>query len=417
MIVCSGLLIVFASLLFLVRQIAQINKHLIVHNERNLDVNEALNDLRISIMNQQHESFAALEHRQNQMANQLINQLQQNEHNASEARLHLVETLNRQHSEHRNELVKAVDKQSQQMNEQLQRLANITEQRLDKMSQRMNEKLSEGFENTVKTFSDILQRLALIDEAQKKISELSGNVVSLQNVLTDKRSRGAFGEVQLNALIDNVLAPDQYALQKTLKNGRIADCILYLPKPTGHIAIDAKFPLESFRKMTQNENNEQYKRVYQRQFKIDIKKHINDIAQRYIQPPETADSAIMFLPAEAIFAEIHAYHSDLVEYAWQQKVWITSPSTLMAVLTTARAVLKDEATRGQMHLIQKHLLALGEDFVRFQGRFDQLAKHINQAATDVQKIHTSAGKISERFKSIERVEISEQIDKISPSQK
>ncbi|WP_246072269.1 DNA recombination protein RmuC [Catenovulum sediminis] len=385
-------------------------------NQQDADkIQAALTDLRISLMNQQHESFASLEHRQNQQFNQLLSQIQKNEQNSAEARINLLDKLNRQHAEHRQELSSAVNKHGETVSKRLSELSALTESRLDKMSQRMNDKLAEGFENTVKTFSDILQRLALIDEAQKKINELSGNVVSLQNVLTDKRSRGAFGEVQLYSLIENVMAVDQFKKQARLSNGRIADCQLLLPKPTGNIVIDAKFPLESFRKLTAESISDSEKKLIERQFKQDIKKHIVDIANRYICPPETAESAILFLPAEAIFAEIHAYHADVVEFAWQNKVWLTSPSTLMAILTTAKAVLKDEATKAHIHTIQKHLVHLGEDFARFQGRFDQLSRHIDQAANDVKQIHTSASKISNRFKSIEQVRLQENLSQFENS--
>jgi DNA recombination protein RmuC len=186
--------------------------------------------------------------------------------------------------------------------------------------------------------------------------------------------------------------------------------MLFLPKPSGDIAIDAKFPLESYKKMTDPQHTNEERKLAQRQFKLDIKKHINDIADKYIISNETADGAIMFLPAEAIFAELHAYHADIVEEAYRRRVWLTSPTTLMAVLTTARSVLKDDATRRQVHLIQEHLVKLAEDFDRFRGRFDNLAKHIDQAAVDVKQIHTSANKISNRFSQIEKVEWLEQTD-------
>ena len=247
----------------------------------------------------------------------------------------------------------------------------------------------------------------LIDDAQKKITELSSNVVSLQEVLADKRSRGAFGEVQLNALIRNVIPEQHFALQHTLSNGKVADCALFLPKPTGTVIIDSKFPLESYRKMTDNLIADTDRQLAERQFKQDIKKHIKDIHSKYLIEHETSDGAIMFIPAEAVFAEIHGHHADLVEFANKQRIWLASPTTLMAILTTARAVLKDEATREQVHIIQAHLSALAEDFSRFRLRFNNLAKHIDQAAVDVKQIHTSADKISNRFEKIEQVELNQ----------
>ena len=264
--------------------------------------------------------------------------------------------------------------------------------------------VSLGYYDTLMSCSSATTSSEISDDAQKKITELSTNVVSLQEVLADKRSRGAFGEVQLTALLRNVLPEPHFALQHTLSNGRIADCMLFLPKPSGNTVIDAKFPLESYKRMTDAALSAEERKQAQRQFKVDIKKHINDIADKYIIANETADGAIMFLPAEAIFAELHAYHADLVEEAYRRRVWLTSPTTLMAVLTTARSVLKDDATRRQIHLIQEHLQKLAEDFSRFRGRFDNLAKHIDQAAVDVKQIHTSANKISSRFNQIEKVE-------------
>lgn len=308
----------------------------------------------------------------------------------------------------REEMAKSLHLSSEQMAKRIDELTVSTDNRLKDISGQVEKRLADGFEKTTKTFNDILQRLALIDDAQKKITELSTNVVSLQEVLSDKRSRGAFGEVQLNALIRNVLPEQHFALQHTLSNGKIADCILFLPAPTGNVVVDSKFPLESYKKMADNTLGEFERKAAERQFKLDIKKHINDISAKYLIEKETADGAVMFIPAEAIFAEIHAHHSDLVDYANKKRVWLASPTTLMAILTTARSVLKDEATRKQIHVIQAHLSHLSADFVRFKGRFANLAKHIDQAASDVKQIHTSADKISSRFEKIEQVELKQE---------
>lgn len=308
----------------------------------------------------------------------------------------------------REEMAKSLHLSSEQMAKRIDELNVSTDNRLKDISGQVEKRLADGFEKTTKTFNDILQRLALIDDAQKKITELSTNVVSLQEVLSDKRSRGAFGEVQLNALIRNVLPEQHFALQHTLSNGKIADCILFLPAPTGNVVVDSKFPLESYKKMADNTLGEFERKAAERQFKLDIKKHINDISAKYLIEKETADGAVMFIPAEAIFAEIHAHHSDLVDYANKKRVWLASPTTLMAILTTARSVLKDEATRKQIHVIQAHLSHLSADFARFKGRFANLAKHIDQAASDVKQIHTSADKISSRFEKIEQVELKQE---------
>jgi DNA recombination protein RmuC len=284
-------------------------------------------------------------------------------------------------------------------------LTQKTDLRLQEIGGQVEKRLAEGFERTTQTFGDVLKRLALIDEAQKRITELSTNVVSLQEILADKRSRGAFGEVQLNALVHNLLPEGSYRMQHTLSNGRIADCVLILPPPTGTVAIDAKFPLESFRRMTAVDRPDGERRAAERQFKQDIQKHIDDIASRYIIPGETSDGAVMFIPAEAVFAEIHAHHPDLIDRAHSARVYMVSPTTLMAILNTARAVLKDAATREQVHIIQEHLAYLATDFERFAERMDALAKHIEQAHEDAEQVNTSARKITSRFRKIERVEL------------
>lgn len=305
----------------------------------------------------------------------------------------------------------------QQMNHSFQQHANalithlqtLTEEirhHLQQLTQQVNQQLSEGFEKTSATFIDVIKRLSIIDEAQKRISELSSHVVSLQDVLVDKRARGAFGEVQLSNLITNMIPNGHFAMQYTLSNQKRADCILFLPEPNGNIVIDAKFPLETYQKLMACERTQTNEvKNLQQQFKQDLQKHIKDIAEKYIIPNETADGALMFLPAEAIFAEIHAHYPDIVSLSQRHKVWIVSPNTLMAVLTTARAVLKDDATRKQVHIIQKHLQILAEDFQRFEKRMEKLSKHIEQAHQDVSEVHTSAKKINQRFQKIESVDL------------
>lgn len=325
----------------------------------------------------------------------------------------LINQLSNMTKQGREEMAKSLHLASEQMTKRIDELTISTDNRLKDISGQVEKRLADGFEKTTKTFNDILQRLALIDDAQKKITELSSNVVSLQEVLSDKRSRGAFGEVQLNALIRNVLPEQHFSIQHTLSNGKIADCILFLPEPTGNVVVDSKFPLESYKKMTDNSLTDPERKTAERQFKLDIKKHINDISDKYLIEKETADGAVMFIPAEAIFAEIHAHQSDLVDYANKKRVWLASPTTLMAILTTARSVLKDEATRKQIHIIQAHLSQLAADFSRFKGRFANLAKHIDQAATDVKQIHTSADKISHRFEKIEQVDLASEKESVA----
>lgn len=298
----------------------------------------------------------------------------------------------------------ALKQQSDQLEKSFSKLSSEVQTRLKEISGEVDKQLTRGFEKTTQTFTDVIKRLTIIDEAQKKISELSSNVVSLQAVLSDKKSRGAFGEVQLSGLIRNMIPENHFSLQHTLSNGKRPDCFLFLPQPTGNIAIDAKFPLEAFHQLQGLEPGAIERNAIESRFKQDIKLHIKAIASKYIIPNETADGAMMFIPAEAIFAEIHANHPDLIEFAHQSRVWLVSPTTLMAVLTTARAVLKDEATRQQVHIIQEHLVMLGKDFDRFQKRMDNLSKHIGQAQKDVEEVHISSKKISTRFSKIESVE-------------
>ena len=300
-----------------------------------------------------------------------------------------------------------LEKNTQELGKRVEGLTESTDKRLQEISGQVDKRLSEGFEKTTETFTQVLTHLTRIDEAQKKITELSSNVVSLQEVLADKRSRGAFGEVQLNALVRNLMPENSFALQYQLKNDKRVDCMLFLPEPTGNIAVDAKFPLESFRRMTDLDLSEADREKAGNQFRQDIRKHIGDIADKYIVPGETSDGAMMFIPAEAVFAEIHAHYPDLVEEANRRRVWLVSPTTMMAILTTARAVLKDAATREQVHVIQQHLGALSKDFGRFQERMGKLAKHIRLAHNDVDEVHTSARKISSRFEKIEKVELEE----------
>ena len=297
-------------------------------------------------------------------------------------------------SDHTENLGKRVDK-----------LTTETQKQLKEISEQIDCKLTKGFEKTTETFTNVIKRLTIIDEAQKKITELSSNVVSLQEILSDKRSRGAFGEVQLSSLIHNMLPESHYALQYTLTNNKRCDCILFLPEPTGNIVIDAKFPLESYQQIHNENISENEQSQAEKQFRLDIRKHIRDIANKYIIPGETTDGAVMFIPAEAVFSEIHAHYPDLVEIAHRSRVWLVSPTTMMAILTTAQAVLKDAATRKQVHIIQEHLIVLRKDFDRFQERMDKLAHHIQLAHKDVSNVHKSSKKISNRFNRIEKVDL------------
>ncbi len=321
--------------------------------------------------------------------------------------LHIQKSLEEKHRQVLGDLHSGLTKQGDRLgghlNELREAIAVKLDARLDQISNRVNERLDEGFKKTNETFVSVMQRLATIDEAQKKIETLTGSVVSLQELLGDKKTRGAFGEVQLEALVRNVLPTAGFEMQYTLSNGTRVDCVLRLPEPTGLVCVDSKFPLENYNRMFEGADTERAQA--KKQFRADIRKHVDDIAKKYIIANETSDGAVMFVPAEAVFAEIHAYHAEVVEYAIGKRVWIVSPTTLMAVLNTARAVLKDVETRKQIHVIRDALSRLGQDFQRFDERMKKLADHIRQAHQDAEDVQTSSRKITQQFLKIESAEL------------
>ena len=299
---------------------------------------------------------------------------------------------------------------SLQLSRGMQALTQSVDGRLDTLSGQVNQRLDEGFRKTNETFANVMARLATIDEAQKKIDGLTTNVVGLQELLGDRQARGAFGEVQLEALVRNALPPDAYEFQATLPNGTRVDCLLCLPEPTGRVAVDSKFPLENFRRMVDPATGDFERRAARSAFRADLRRHADAIADKYIVPDVTSDGAVMFVPAEAVFAEIHAAHPEFVAHAQARRVWVVSPTTLMAVLNTARAVLKDVETRKQIHVIRDALGKLSKDFTRFDERMQKLAAHIEQANRDVREVQVSSRKISARFQRIESAQLDEPED-------
>ena len=309
-------------------------------------------------------------------------------------------------SEEGDRLRRAVSEELERNRNQLQLfekgLAERVDSRLSEIGGKVNERLEVGFKRTNETFLSVMTRLQTIDEAQKKIDALATNVVSLQNLLGSKSSRGALGERQLEDIIRNYLPETAFELQYTFQAAGVrADCVLKLPEPMGLLAIDSKFPLENYERMISDGPD----RVGPALFKADVRRHVDAIASKYIIPGETADGALMFLPAESVFAEIHAHHRDLVEYAQQRRVWIVSPTTLMAVVNTARAVIRDVETRKQIHIIKDELAKLGREFGRFDERMKRLADHIRQANEDVKDVAVTSKKISDKFAAIERAEL------------
>ena len=230
------------------------------------------------------------------------------------------------------------------MNNEFDKTNEMLEYRLMTMNEKVNERLDQNFNKTNRTFTSILERLSKIDEAQRKIDNLSTDIVSLQSILTDKKTRGIFGEVNLNHILSSIFGENNYRIYQTqyqFKNGTIADAVVFAPKPLGTIAIDSKFPLENYRIMVDKNRTKLERQIAEKQFKLDVKKHIDDICRKYIIMGETTNQAIMFLPAEALFAEINAYHQDIIEYANKKRVWLTSPTTLMSSLTVIQVLLKN----------------------------------------------------------------------------
>lgn len=281
------------------------------------------------------------------------------------------------------------------------------QERLDKVSERLGEGLNQSSEKTAKSLGELQQRLTTIDKAQENITKLSNDVVGLQDILSNKQARGAFGEIQLNDLVTNILPPTAYEFQATLSNGSRVDCLINLPKPPGPIGVDAKFPLESYEAL-QSGRGDEAKRIARRQFRMDILKHVKDISGKYILPGETADSALMFLPSEAVYAELHANFRDVVEKSFQAKVWIVSPTTLMATLNTVRAILKDAQMREQASVIQSEVAKLLVDLRRLDDRTDNLSRHFLQAGKDLAELQTSSRKITSRAQKIEDLELDDE---------
>jgi len=283
-------------------------------------------------------------------------------------------------------------------------LTRSLEERLAELGQRVGDRLQEQTTQATKSLSDLRERLAVIDAAQRNITELSSQVVGLQDILSNKQARGAFGEIQMQDLVQGALPPSAYSFQATLGGGVRVDCLLLLPNPPGAIALDAKFPLESYRALREARGEAALVQA-RRQFSVALKTHVRAIAEKYIVPGETADSALMFLPSEAVYAELHANFPALVEESFRARVWIVSPTTLMATLTTVRAVLKDVHLREQAHIIQGELRRLLDDVGRLDERVAKLQRHFEQATEDVRQIRISTEKVGKRAERIEELQV------------
>jgi len=297
---------------------------------------------------------------------------------------------------------------------QLQQLAahqagsqEAMDRRLTELGNRVADRLQQSASEAGKTLSDLKAQLAVIDEAQKKLDGLAGQMVGLQDILSNKQSRGAFGEIQLADLVRDVLPSANYEFQATLPSGKRVDCLLKLPNPPGSIAIDAKFPLEAYRSLREAKDDIATK-LAQREFTTAIRTHVKAIAEKYIVAGTTADSALMFLPSEAVYAELHSNFPNLVDEACRAKVWIVSPTTMMATLTTIRAVLRDVSMREQAHVIQSKVMELVKDVDRLDERVGKLQTHFGQVNEDIRQIQISTGKITKQAEQIKSVELEDQ---------
>lgn len=292
-------------------------------------------------------------------------------------------------------------------------MLKLMEARLSEVQQRMGESLHGSATRTARSLGELHQRLETIDKAQANIEKLSGDVLSLQDILSNKQTRGAFGEIQLHDIVQKALPSDSYTMQATLSNGKRADCLIHLPKPPGPIVVDSKFPLEAYEALRAATTPQQQTEAA-RLLRTAIRNHLKAISERYIIEGETAEGALMFLPSEAVYAELHANFADVVREGFALRVWIVSPTTCMAVLNTMRAVLKDARMREQAGAIRKELALLSADVDRLGTRVDNLDRHFHQAAKDVEEIRISAEKAGRRARRLDAFDFEELAPDPSP---
>jgi len=322
----------------------------------------------------------------------------------------IIEKINRVETTNIKELSEFGTLLSNNLQNNFDKLEEKIDRRLILINDKVTERLDESFIRTNKTFENVLERLYRIDEAQKKLDNLSGDIISLQSILTDKKSRGIFGEVNLKHILVSVFGEKNdriYRLQYTLPNTTIADAIIFAPEPLGLVAIDSKFPLEHYQLMVDKNKSQMERQLSEKQFKLDVKKHIDAISSKYIIPGVTSHQAIMFLPAEAIFAEINAYHNDLVQYAYQRNVWITSPTTLISTMTTIQVLLKNIERDKYAKVVHEELTKLGIEFERYRERWNKLSKSIETVSKDAENLNITTDKITKKFAAISDVNLDE----------
>ncbi|AUJ62858.1 DNA recombination protein RmuC [Aestuarium zhoushanense] len=285
-------------------------------------------------------------------------------------------------------------------------MLKLMEQRLQNVTEMMNRNLTTSAKTTAASLGELQQRLKTIDKAQENITKLSGDVLSLQDILSNKQTRGAFGEIQLHDIVSKALPSDSYSLQHTLSNGKRADCLIHLPNPPGPIVIDSKFPLEAYEALRRAKSDYELNDAA-RLMRTAVRTHIKAISEKYIIEGETADGALMFLPSEAVYAELHANFSELVREGFNARVWIVSPTTCMATLNTMRAILKDARMREQAGAIRKELALLYTDVDRLGTRVENLDRHFGMAAKDIAEIKISADKAGRRAQRLDNFDFEE----------
>ena len=376
------------------------------------DLDKASNDIKIQFVKEQGD---VKEH----LAKQIGENNTKMSDKYNEFSKNLIDGLYKEQGELKEHLAKQIGENNTKMSEMYNTFAKTLKEDLDKSIKELNEKvelrLNDGFKKTNETFQGILERISKIDEAQKKIEQLSTNIISLQDILSDNKSRGCFGEIQLANILSSIFGDENdkvYRLQYTLSNGTKADSILFCPKPLGHICIDSKFPLENYQRMMDRSLGEHDRANYEKAFKKDVRTHIDAISSKYIIKDETSDQAILFLPAEAIFAEINAYYPDLVEYSQKKRVWLTSPTTLMATLTTIEVLLRNIERDKHAKEIQNELAKLSVEFNRYRTRWDKLSNSIKTVSKEVDEINVTTVKISNKFDSINKVELDDDSDEV-----
>jgi DNA recombination protein RmuC len=285
-------------------------------------------------------------------------------------------------------------------------MLQLMEKRLAQVNHNMTENLQGSARRTAHSLGELQQRLQAIDKAQDNITKLSGDVLSLQDILSNKQTRGAFGEIQLRDIVSKALPADSFTWQATLSNGKRADCLIHLPNPPGPIVIDSKFPLEPYEALIRSETQEQFNRAAT-MLRQAVRTHIKAISEKYLIEGETADGALMFLPSEAVYAELHSRFPELVREGFDKRVWIVSPTTCMATLNTMRAILKDARMREQAGAIRKELALLFADVERLGTRVENLDRHFGQAAKDISEIKISADKAGRRARRLDNFDFEE----------